>query len=120
MIDISQNRQMDGYIWQAVYTDETVIGEYDVLEGRGFSEVDVSRVKTLLLLGNGGAHAIAVPDGAEPVFFRRRRATLELFDASDNAWNTTHCIGWRMGKQEVYHFVFEDDSTLVTSDFQAV
>ncbi len=111
----------DCYIWQAIYHDGTVVGEYDILEGRGFADVDCSRVAKLLLLGaNGnGAHVCAVPVDARPVFFRRRAISLNE-EQETRIWKTAHCIGWKRESDATYLFVFEDGSTLLSSEFQAV
>lgn len=111
---------MDIYTWQAVYYDETVTPEFDESrpDGRGFLEVE-KPVKMLQLSNPKIWHRVAIPEDANPVFFRRR--TIEIDPNSDGSKHTTvHCIGWKRDDEASYLFVFEDGSTLLTSDFRAV
>lgn len=123
MITIPAEKAQDAYHWWAVYTDDSCIGELDRDEGRGFAEVDQARVKTLVLLpckGDGPSHGVDIPQGAIPVFFRRRSVEINPLAGENTPRPTTHCIGWKRGEQAVYLFVFDDGSTLLTSDLQAV
>jgi hypothetical protein len=108
----------DVYKWCATYRDGTQIPEYDESrpDGRGFAEVNASQVATLEL---SSAHKVAIPHGATPVFFRRRRMELNPGDDSAVSRGTTHCIGWEQGESACYLFVHEDGSTLLTNDLQA-
>jgi hypothetical protein len=117
-IDISRIAK-DAYTWCAKYHDGTQIPEYDEScpNGRGFAEVSASQVATLEL---SSAHKVAVPHGATPVFFRRRRMELNPNDDNVVSSTTTHCIGWKKGENACYLFVSEDGSTLLTNDAQAV
>lgn len=112
----------DVYTWGALYDDNSCIGEYDRLEGRGFAEVESARVKELLLLSLQGdsAHSVKIPQGATPVFFRRRSIEINPLQGSSEARPTVHCIGWKRGDEAVYLFIFDDGSTLLTNDLQAV
>jgi len=109
----------DVYKWRAIYHDGTQIPEYDESrpDGRGFAEADASQVATLELSSD---HKVAIPHGATPVFFRRRR--MELNPSNDNVVSNTtlHCIGWRQEESACYLFVSEDGSTFLTNDLQAV
>jgi hypothetical protein len=132
------------YTWSVTYTDGTTMHEYDIPEGRGFAEIGYKPIKDIDLVSSSGglpAHSIDIPDGATPVFFRRRFIALgpeqqaplasvlagneapdaELFSAVlASPTQTVHCIGWKRGEEEWYHFVFANGSLLVTDNFQAV
>lgn len=111
------------YHWWAVYTDDSCIGELDRDEGRVFAEVDLAHVKTLVLLPckwDGPSHGVDIPQGATPVFFRRRSIKLHPLQGETGNRTTTHCIGWKRGDEATYLFCFDDGSTLLTSDLQAV
>ena len=121
----------DAYTWRIMYRDETTLDEYDAdyPSGRGFAEANTAQVKALALLPTGGLspHSLLIPDGdlypAKPVFFRRRRIEIDPIIGTQHR-NTTHCIGWTQWIDntviEVYLFVFEDGSTLLTDNLQAV
>ncbi len=109
----------DIYTWCALYQDGTFIGEDDRPEGRGFAEVDGTRVKQLKIESSVPtlrSHFVEIPAGAEAVFFRRR--TIVLNERTERS--TVHCIGWKRGESGVYLFVTDDGSTLLTNDLQAV
>lgn len=114
--------QHEAYTWGALYTDDTCIAEYDREEGRGFAEVDQARVKTLLLLSlqDGASHSVNIPQGATPVFFRRRSIEIDPLQGESTQRPTIHCIGWKKGDEAIYLFVFDDGSTLLTDNLQAV
>jgi hypothetical protein len=110
----------EAYTWHAVYDDEqTVIDEN---AENSFAEVDQARVKTLLLLPLQGcvSHCVGIPQGAQAVFFRRRSIELNLMNEQSHSRPTVHCIGWKQGDSGVYLFIFEDGSTLLTNNLQAV
>lgn len=113
----------DLYTWCAVYTDDTFIGEYHGRpDGRGFAEVDKTRVKQFKLessLAHLRSHYVDVPHGAEPIFFRRRIVGVNsMTGKSDVA--TIHSIGWKQDENACYLFIFEDGSSLLSTDLQAV
>ncbi len=113
----------DAYTWQVTYQDGSSLPEYDSEEGatsRGFAEVRSESVSMLSLLGQGRGYSVHIPEGALPVFFRRRSITLSVTEEGEGARETTHCIGWSRGESGVYLFVHDDGSTLLTDDFQAV
>ncbi len=125
----------DIYEWHVTYTDGSVISEYDREEGRGFAEVGNKPVKAMvikpLVLGKFpelpvleklAEHCVLIPEGATPVFFRRRSLSVEvhMVDEQDHFRSTVHCIGWKREGKAVYLFVFDDGSTLLTNDLQAV
>ena len=121
-IDIT-NHGTDLYTWIAVYEDETAVPEFDAerTDGRGFAEVDASRVRRLLLIGDPGQAVVALPEGATPVFFRRRRIDVNLFTDEQTAPLTiAHCIGWQKDEAGCFLFVFGDGSSLLSSDMHAV
>lgn len=113
----------DAFTWYALYENDDFISEYDRPEGRGFAEVESARVKTLLLIpcrGMEASHRVDVPAGATPIFFRRRSVEINPLQEETGNRTTTHCIGWKRGAQAVYLFVFDDGSTLLTNELQAV
>ncbi len=122
MQQITVEKTQDAYTWGAMYSDSTCIAEYDRPEGRGFAEVDQIRVKELLLLhlAGGTSHSVHIPQGATPVFFRRRSVTISPLAGESTPRPTTHCIGWKRGDEAIYLFVFDDGSTLLSNDLQAV
>jgi len=114
----------DAYVWRVLYEDDTSLSEFDEVNtiGRGFAEVDQSRVKQVQLLDapNGNVRRTAhVPTGAQPVFFRRRRVSVNVVSEASEQRPTVHCIGWKRGEDAVYLFVFDDGTTLLSSDLQA-
>lgn len=109
------------YTWVALDADGGFIAEYDHPEGRGFADVDGMKVKHLKLDPNNPflqSHCVEIPDGAIPVFFRRRSIALQ--PSGGETLPSVHCIGWKKGDTSVYLFVFNDGSTLLTDDLQAV
>ena len=110
----------DIYTWRAVYEDgETCVQEN---EENSFADVDKTRAKTILLLSlfDDSSYRVDVPEGAIPVFFRRRSIRINPISGENNFSATAHCIGWKRNKEAEYHFVMGDGSVLITSDFQAV
>lgn len=110
----------EAYAWRAIYDDEQTCIQENA--ENSFAEVDQSRVKTVLLLPLTGesSHRIDIPKGAQAVFFRRRSIALNPNTNEQQTRPTTYCIGWKCGDEAVYLFVFNDGSTLLTSDLQAV
>lgn len=109
------------YTWRAVY-DDGKSAHYEN-EGNSFADVDKERVSKLFLLPlteKGSVHGIDIPIDAQPVFFRRRSIEISLTDGSKDQHPTKHCIGWKNDATALYLFVFEDDSTLLSDDLNAV
>lgn len=114
-------RALELYTWRAVYDDD-ITAIYET-EENNFACVDQSRVKTLLLLslqGDGVAHRVDIPHGAQAVFFRRRRIAINPIEGSAVNHSSTHCIGWKQDDKAVYLFVFEDGSSWLSENLQAV
>jgi hypothetical protein len=82
--------------------------------------MSLSGVLLLPLQGMGSSHRVDVPAGATPIFFRRRSVEINPLQGETGNRTTTHCIGWKRGDEAVYLFVFDDGSTLLTNDLQAV
>jgi hypothetical protein len=116
----------DLYTWRVTYKDGTHTDEYDAerTDGRGFAEIENKPVKAVSLLTDGKPiHSVLVT--GDPVFFRRRRIFVDPIIGSQYEDGMIHCIGWffdasydRAGG--TYLFVFEDGSTLLSDDLQAV
>jgi hypothetical protein len=116
----------DRYTWLVTYSDGTNTEEFDDArpDGRGWAEIEQDKsVKSIALLPtipfDDVAHTVLIPDGATPIFFRRRTIALDG-SGSEQERTTAHCIGWKREEQAVYLFVFPDGSTLLSDDLQAV
>lgn len=118
-----QEQIKDAYTWSVFYDDASLMSEYDREEGCGFADVDQSRVKALFLFPTCGEglpyNSVAIPQGATPVFFRRRSIELSL-SGDEGKRSTTHCIGWKRDDEASYLFIFDDGNTLLTNNLQAV
>jgi hypothetical protein len=114
----------DAYMWSAYTSTTTCMSEYDHKEGRGFAETNTLKIKTIeiepLVPGSLPTHRVDIPEGAVPVFFRRRKIELDPSAKNGEKRTTIHCIGWKHEEKAVYLFVFDNGSTLLTSDLQAV
>lgn len=113
--------QQETYTWRAVYDDGSSF--YQENAENSFADVDLPRVTTLLLLSltePGDSQRMDIPQGATPVFFRRRQLTVNIADETATQKHVAHCIGWKRDDEAVYLFVFDDGSTLLTNDLQAV
>lgn len=118
----------DLWTWVALYDDGSRLFEYDETGSHGFTEVDLSRLRVFLLVptqpGFSTHHVqIAPSKGQRPIFFRRRSIQLAQ-DGSEVEKKTVHCLGSQSTVQGVnvasYLFLFEDGSSLLTDDYQAV
>lgn len=118
MINIAKP-STDAYTWCATYHDGALIPEYDDdrPDGRGFAEVDSSQVKMLSL---SAAHHVVIPEDAEPVFFRRRWIMVDPNIDEYETGSVVHCIGWKKSDDACYLFVFDNGSTILTTDLNAV
>lgn len=119
------NTTLDGYVWRVTLANGSEIGEYDEnrLDGRGFLEVASQGIRVLEIISlshPANSHSVLIPEGAEPVFVRRRPLHIDLNQGSQWTGKSAHCIGWRRDDQGAYLFVFEDGSTLLTNNLQAV
>lgn len=124
-----QHTTPDVYLWCVIYRDGSHIREDDhpnrynwkVAQQQGKSIKEV-----WLLLPDQSVdygHVVSIPEDAEPVFFRRRYTTISLngpITGAETPQKTVHCIGWKQGEQGLYLFVFENGSTLLSNNFQAI
>jgi hypothetical protein len=115
----------EAYTWAALYIDGSYIAEYEPScpNGRGFAEVDATRVKQLRIASDDlhlRSHYVEVPEGATPVFFRRRSIALQPVDGQTTTLPTVHCIGWKHDDKAVYLFISDNGNTLLTDNLQAV
>ena len=110
---------METYTWRAVYDEQSYISEN---QDNNFASVDLARVKMLLLISlqDHASHRVDIPPGAMPVFFRRRSIEVNPLQGETQSRPTVHCIGWKRDGQATYLFVFDDGSTLLTENLQAV
>jgi hypothetical protein len=114
-----QEQVKEAYAWCIVYQDDVLLHEDDAEQG--FASVK-RQVKMLTLLPLAGALPchVSIPQGATPVFFRRRSVEINPLAGETGNRTTTHCIGWKRGEEAVYLFVLSDGSTLLTDNLQAV
>ncbi len=114
----------DVYEWCVVYHDGEALHEYDHPDGYAWKDVENKPVKEVWLLLPDQepiyGHHVAIPEKAETIFFRRRYIPISLSGGDGRVRRTVHCIGWKNENQGVYLFVFENGSTLVTDNLQAV
>jgi hypothetical protein len=114
----------DLWTWCAIYKDGKVLYEYDE-DGteHGFREVQPDQVESLCLLPSSTdqkSYTVRVnPKKVTPVFFRRRSIHMRS-DGEEAGRSVIHCIGWEDKDKSSYLFVFEDGSTLLTDDLNAV
>lgn len=109
----------DIYSWRASYGGTKHLDEENA--AGGFSSVDQERCTdlTLLYMGLVPVHTVHIPQGAKPVFFRRRRIAINATDETGKPQAAVHCIGWKRSEEDaVYLFVFADGTTLLTNDLQ--
>ena len=126
LIEITSSPNAEcAYTWCVTYQDGTRLPEFDEgrPDGRGFAEVNRSQVKIVEIQGLNRsdlqAHRVSIPEGAEPVFFRRKPAI--AFQGTDAVnVSTKHCIGWKSDTDACYLFVFDDGSTMLSKDLMAV
>lgn len=114
----------DVYVWGVTYHDGTWMSEYERPEGRGWAEIGDKPVKEVWLSiphpNIDYGHRVLIPQGATPVFFRRRTLTINPNTSEQTQEPTVHCIGWKHDNKACYLFVFNDGSTLLTDNLQAV
>lgn len=114
----------DLWHWRVVYTDGSVLDEYDA-DGNehGWAEVEVARVAEVLLvpqIDGLPAHQMHVTGAACPRFLRRRSITVSQ-SGGETRRSTLHMLGLEWEAQRgVYLFLAEDGRVLLTDDCQAV
>ena len=114
-------RAKDRYHWRVVYRDGTHTDEYDETrkDGRGWSEREDKPIEVVRLVTSGHTHCVQVPTDAMPVFFRRRTLSIHSDIDEHTPLPAIHCIGWARGDEAVYLFVYDDNSTVLTTNLQA-
>lgn len=113
----------DVYEWCVVYQDGTALHEYDHPDGYDWKDIGDKPIKEVWLLHpdlTNYGHHVAIPEGTTPICFRRRYITINLNGEDAQPHKTVHCIGWKRDEQACYLFVFENGSTLMTNDLQAI
>lgn len=108
----------DIYTWRAYY-GSTYLDESHAVSG--FASVGPGCTSLVLLnQSNEAKYVVAIPDGASPVFFRRRTIAVNLVEESSTPQGTIHCVGWKRSEHDAtYLFVHEDGSTLLSDNLQA-
>jgi hypothetical protein len=107
--------QQDIYRWCALDQNDEMLHEADA--NQGFASVKHAKLLMLIPLTDTATYHVAIPQDARPVFFRRRSIAIS---EGSSQHSTVHCIGWKRDDQSVYLFIFEDGSTLLTDNLQAV
>ena len=124
----------DAWHWVAHYTDNGTIGEYELDDdgnevAHSWQHIDMSKFHYLELIPQRpwlGRHILALPDGARPIFFRRRLALQELDSQQvvDSGIRPITCIGWQKtveGKNVAsFTFLLEDGTSVLSDDRDAV
>lgn len=123
----------DVYTWHVTYRDGSQIHEFDRPEGRGFVEVGEKPVRVVEitpvevgedfapeLLAGRRPYRMPIPDGATPIFFRRRSIIIHIESDQMHMQSAIHCIGWKLGEKARYLFIRPDHTTVLTDDLQAV
>ena len=114
----------DEYAWIVLYQDGTRTHEFDRPDGLGWAEIEEKPVKAIWLVKPGPhvdyGHHVSIPNGATPIFFRRRSVTFHPGNESSQQEIIAHCIGWKRGEETIYLFIKNNGSTLLTDDLQAV
>jgi hypothetical protein len=128
LIHLSVPLSQDAYTWQVFYEDGAAVREHDEAEGVSWSEATRKTVSEIALCsassGREIRHIVQVPEGAIPVFFRRRSLMIDpMATEGDGKYQATaHCIGWKREEtgEEVYQFILEHGASILTSDLQAI
>lgn len=111
---------MDAY-WIVIYRDGTTFMEVDD-QGRvsSWAAAPHENVEELQFV-NAAMRPflrVLVPEGAEPVLFRRHRLELDP-QAVEPLHDVIPCVGWRKGREAKYCFAV-DGRIIETNDLQAV
>ncbi len=111
----------DIYQWIVLYQNDVLLHEEDAEQGFASVKQDEVKLITLLPIAEGVLpRHVAIPKGATPVFFRRRSIEIDPTQNTSSERPTVHCVGWKRGDESAYLFIFNDGSTLLTNDLQAV
>jgi hypothetical protein len=98
-----------------------MMSEFDGGRKRGFAEANNGQIKAIELkpLDNQSlpSHHVDIPVGAAPICFQRHKG---MDSTTNRADYSVRCIGFQYMHHACYLFVFDDGSTLLTSDLQAV
>lgn len=125
----------DVYQWRAIYDDGTMLDEYgeDAPDGRGFSQIDLDRLRYFVLVPSDDKREHVIIDIREdfrPIFYRRRfnmanaNALLTEEGVSAEYVGSVYVLGLQTtanGKNvAIYTFVFENGQVLISDNYQAV
>lgn len=112
--------------WLVTYRDGRVFPEYGVDgHARSWGDAPHEGVEELLFMDMqaGLLVKVEVPEGAEPVLFRRHRIEVDPTSGGEIGHTMIPCVGWRKDGEEHYRFALAGEAPgqwLETSDFQAV
>ena len=116
---------MDAFCWVAHLDTGDAWAEFDA-DGcaRGWASIPPGcRVVAVELIAQRATHhdvRIAIPDGAEAVFFRRRRLTVRGSDGAIQPHGSTTVVGWKAETDGRYWGIDANGNTRVTSDLGAL
>jgi hypothetical protein len=115
----------DLWSWMVVYRDGSAVYECqgESAPHAAWKDVNDRLVAGLALIPRqAGLQQVVVhvPEGAVPVLFRRRQIELNMASGEQTGRQTIHCLGWEGFHNASYVFIFQDGSTLLTSDRNAV
>lgn len=104
----------DVYTWHVEYVDGEILTEADAEAlGGAWDHVDNDRVRAIILMPvqSDRQPVIArLPDGATPIFFRRRTRTLETQEEQESIT----CLGWKTDHAASYLWVWDGGKVAMT------
>ncbi len=112
----------EAFSWSVVLADGPMVSEE---EAGSFAAVAHRPVRTIILDPHAGSPPVfvRVPEGARPIFFRRRKIVLDPAGEETDR-RTITCAGYQTTEggrnRAVYLFVFEDGTLLLTDRHDAV
>jgi hypothetical protein len=117
----------DHWAWVVIYRDQSMVYECQgsTAPHAAWKDVNPRLVSAITLLPRlrlAGRHEVIVhiPQGSTPVMFRRRQIELNMTGGEQSNTQTIHCLGYEAADHGSYLFVFEDGSTLLTNNRNAV
>lgn len=118
----------DAWTWLVVYRDGSMLHECDGQNPHAaYADIDIEQVDKMALipLRDGLPQLVVqIAPGMRPIFFRRRLIELQIADGDTVGSQTIHCLGYSTNgngpRTEHFTFVFDDGSTLLSNDRNAV
>jgi hypothetical protein len=135
-VPMTEHAPGEAFTWRAIYHSGEIVSEFEESRdgsipqlGRGWAEVAAEQVRVVTLenpfLTPYFTQQVVIPEGARPVFFRRRRIEVNPASGESTPMPCIHCIGWvhEGGATDglgCYLFVFDDGSSILTSDLNGI